>query len=114
MHYPTDVLAGVVLGLVNGFIAFIVVDKIYKIIEKKIISYNNKNNLLFYYCDILTKNKKLYLSLHQHYLQPNQQLHPPVEQVFSDLRHVDKDQHQLLLDQFLQVHSMGLANDVTY
>ena len=35
MHYPTDVLAGVVLGLVNGFIAFIVVDKIYKIIENK-------------------------------------------------------------------------------
>lgn len=35
MHYPTDVLAGALLGLLNGFIAFIIVDKIYKLIENK-------------------------------------------------------------------------------
>ena len=35
MHYPTDVIAGALLGLLNGFIAFIVIDKIYKLIENK-------------------------------------------------------------------------------
>ncbi len=30
MHYPTDVIGGVILGLINGVIAFIIVDKIYK------------------------------------------------------------------------------------
>lgn len=35
VHYPTDVLAGALLGLLNGFIAFIIVDKIYKIIGAK-------------------------------------------------------------------------------
>lgn len=35
MHYPTDVIAGVILGLLNGFIAFILVDKIYKLIDNK-------------------------------------------------------------------------------
>ncbi|MBQ6884651.1 MAG: phosphatase PAP2 family protein [Clostridia bacterium] len=35
MHYPTDVIAGALLGLLNGFIAFIIVDKIYKAIDNK-------------------------------------------------------------------------------
>lgn len=35
MHYPTDVIAGALLGLLNGFVAFIVIDKIYKLIENK-------------------------------------------------------------------------------
>lgn len=35
MHYPTDIIGGVVLGLVNGFIAFIIVDKVYKLINGK-------------------------------------------------------------------------------
>ncbi|MBR5472673.1 MAG: phosphatase PAP2 family protein [Clostridia bacterium] len=35
MHYPTDVIGGVVLGLINGVIAFVVVDKIYKLIKRK-------------------------------------------------------------------------------
>lgn len=35
MHYPTDVLVGALLGLLNGFVAFIIVDKIYKLIENK-------------------------------------------------------------------------------
>ncbi len=35
MHYPTDVIAGALLGLLNGFIAFIIVDKIYKAINNK-------------------------------------------------------------------------------
>ena len=35
MHYPTDVIGGVLLGLVNGFIAFIIVGKIYKAIDNK-------------------------------------------------------------------------------
>lgn len=35
MHYPTDVIAGALLGLLNGFIAFIVVDKLYKLINDK-------------------------------------------------------------------------------
>ena len=35
VHYPTDVLAGAILGLLNGFIAFIIVDKIYKFIDNK-------------------------------------------------------------------------------
>ncbi len=35
VHYPTDVLAGALLGLLNGFIAFIIVDKIYKFIDNK-------------------------------------------------------------------------------
>ena len=35
MHYPTDVIGGIVLGLVNGFIAFIIVDKVYKLINGK-------------------------------------------------------------------------------
>lgn len=35
MHYPTDVIGGVVLGLINGVMAFVVVDKIYKLIENK-------------------------------------------------------------------------------
>ncbi len=35
MHYPTDVIAGALLGLLNGFIAFIVIDKIYKLIDNK-------------------------------------------------------------------------------
>ena len=35
IHYPTDVIAGALLGLLNGFIAFIIVDKIYKAIDNK-------------------------------------------------------------------------------
>lgn len=35
MHYPTDVLAGAVLGLINGFVAFIIIDKIYKLVDNK-------------------------------------------------------------------------------
>ena len=35
MHYPTDVLAGAALGLINGFVAFIIIDKIYKAIDNK-------------------------------------------------------------------------------
>lgn len=35
VHYPTDVLAGAILGLFNGFIAFIIVDKIYKLIDNR-------------------------------------------------------------------------------
>ena len=35
VHYPTDVIAGVLLGLLNGFIAFIIIDKIYKLIDNK-------------------------------------------------------------------------------
>ena len=35
VHYPTDVIAGALLGLLNGFVAFIIVDKIYKLINKK-------------------------------------------------------------------------------
>lgn len=35
MHYPTDVIGGIVLGLINGFIAFIIVDKVYKLINGK-------------------------------------------------------------------------------
>ena len=35
MHYPTDVISGALLGLLNGFIAFIVIDKIYKLIDNK-------------------------------------------------------------------------------
>ena len=35
MHYPTDVIGGIVLGLVNGFIAFIIVDKVYKLTKNK-------------------------------------------------------------------------------
>lgn len=35
MHYPTDVIVGALLGLLNGFIAFIIVDKIYKLIDNK-------------------------------------------------------------------------------
>lgn len=35
MHYPTDVLAGAALGLINGFIAFIIIDKIYKLIDNR-------------------------------------------------------------------------------
>ena len=35
MHYPTDVLAGAALGLINGFVAFIIIDKIYKLIDNR-------------------------------------------------------------------------------
>ena len=35
MHYPTDIVAGALLGLLNGFIAFIVVDKVFKLINSK-------------------------------------------------------------------------------
>ncbi|MBQ8267939.1 MAG: phosphatase PAP2 family protein [Clostridia bacterium] len=35
MHYPTDVIGGVILGLINGVIAFVIVDKIYKLIDSK-------------------------------------------------------------------------------
>ncbi|MBQ8740008.1 MAG: phosphatase PAP2 family protein [Clostridia bacterium] len=35
MHYPTDVIGGVILGLINGVIAFIIVDKIYKAIDNR-------------------------------------------------------------------------------
>ena len=35
MHYPTDIIGGILLGLFNGFIAFIIIDKIYKLIENK-------------------------------------------------------------------------------
>lgn len=35
MHYPTDVLAGAILGLFNGFVAFIIIHKIYKLIDSK-------------------------------------------------------------------------------
>lgn len=35
VHYPTDVIAGALLGLLNGFIAFIIVNKIYKLIDNK-------------------------------------------------------------------------------
>lgn len=35
MHYPSDVIGGVILGLVNGVIAFLIVDKIYKLIEDR-------------------------------------------------------------------------------
>ena len=35
MHYPADVLAGAFLGLLDGFVAFIIVDKVYKLIENK-------------------------------------------------------------------------------
>lgn len=35
MHYPTDVIGGVILGLINGIIAFVIVDKIYKAIDNK-------------------------------------------------------------------------------
>lgn len=35
MHYPTDVIGGVILGLINGVIAFVIVDKIYKLIDNK-------------------------------------------------------------------------------
>lgn len=35
MHYPTDVIAGAALGLVNGFVAFIIIDKIYKFVDNK-------------------------------------------------------------------------------
>ena len=35
MHYPTDVIGGLVLGLINGLIAFFIVDKIYKLIENR-------------------------------------------------------------------------------
>lgn len=35
MHYPADVLAGAFLGLLDGFVAFIIVDKVYKLIENR-------------------------------------------------------------------------------
>ena len=35
MHYPTDVIVGLLLGLLNGFVAFVIVDKIYKLIDSK-------------------------------------------------------------------------------
>lgn len=35
MHYPTDVIGGIVLGLIDGVVAFLVVDKIYKFIDQK-------------------------------------------------------------------------------
>ncbi len=35
MHYPTDVLGGVALGIIDGFLAFFIVKKIYDYIEKR-------------------------------------------------------------------------------
>ncbi len=35
VHYPTDVLGGIILGIINGLIAFFVVDRVYKYFEKK-------------------------------------------------------------------------------
>lgn len=35
MHYPTDVIGGAILGIINGIIAFFVVDKVYKLIAAK-------------------------------------------------------------------------------
>ncbi len=35
MHYPTDVLAGAALGIIDGFIAFFIVKKIYEYVNQK-------------------------------------------------------------------------------
>ncbi len=35
VHYPTDIIGGVILGLINGILAFVMVDKIYKAIDNK-------------------------------------------------------------------------------